>query len=759
MLQYFPNITGSLQVTGSVLVSGSITATAGITISGSIDSASYAANADKLDNLDSTAFVFTSSYNPDSSSLSSRVTKIEGNYATTGSNVFMGAQTVCANITSTGTIIAQTLNVQQVTSSIVYSSGSNTFGCALTDVQQLTGSVRITGSLNVAGNTCVTSICSPAYVGGTVSGTTIYGSTAICGAVICGGATTLTGALCGTSATFSGDVNTTNGSLTIKTAAFGGLLNLESGTSTSKWLLYHYSPDNTLRFNYNGTGGDELTIASTGAATFSAGVTIKSGNGDQLLLNNAGERFTQINFSNNTVSKANIWWDNTNTELVLLANSSGTGHLKIASTGAATFSSSVTANGIIQAALPSGLPATFELYDSGGGTNLKYWRIESRSTDASYKYFNVSSFNDALNSLAYGMRIRVPAGSITPDQVLFPNGNVGIGITSINYKLDVANNGAASFFGITNQSGASGDRYLRIGFGSGATFASIQGTRINVADDVNLALQPDGGNVYIGATSGDYGKLDVTVSPSSYTAALGLGVRTNSSEGNSVGISFKTKVSLSGAIWENARIAAITTGVTSSAYGELAFYTMNATTLSERMRIAGGGDISITCNVSISGNITLNTGANRILRIGSGTSYYYDLQSVGDNFEIREAGTTTRMKIFYPSGVVCFSSTICAPCFATISDYRMKSNLRPIEGLSIIMNTKPYKFEYNYDCSTSFGMIAHELQEIVPEAVFGVKDGEVMQGVDYMKLLPIAIKAIQELKCENDIFKTCLGII
>ena len=75
------------------------------------------------------------------------------------------------------------------------------------------------------------------------------------------------------------------------------------------------------------------------------------------------------------------------------------------------------------------------------------------------------------------------------------------------------------------------------------------------------------------------------------------------------------------------------------------------------------------------------------------------------------------------------------------------------------MNTKPYKFDYNYDCSTSFGMIAHELQEIVPEAVFGVKDGEVMQGVDYMKLLPIAIKAIQELKCENDIFKTCLGII
>ena len=63
------------------------------------------------------------------------------------------------------------------------------------------------------------------------------------------------------------------------------------------------------------------------------------------------------------------------------------------------------------------------------------------------------------------------------------------------------------------------------------------------------------------------------------------------------------------------------------------------------------------------------------------------------------------------------------------------------------MNTKPYKFEYNYDCSTSFGMIAHELQDTLPEAVFGQKDGEVMQGVDYMKLLPITIKAMQEQQC------------
>ncbi len=120
-----------------------------------------------------------------SGSFSTRVTKIEGNYATTGSNIFLGAQTVCANITSTGTIIAQTLNVQQVTSSIVYSSGSNIFGCSTSDVQQMTGSVRITGSLNVTGNACITSVCSPTFIGGTVSGTTVYASTVACSPIGC----------------------------------------------------------------------------------------------------------------------------------------------------------------------------------------------------------------------------------------------------------------------------------------------------------------------------------------------------------------------------------------------------------------------------------------------------------------------------------------------------------------------------------------------------------------------------------------------
>ena len=72
-----------------------------------------------------------------------------GIFATTGSNGFNGSQSITGSLTVTGQVVAQTLNVQQVTSSIVYSSGSNIFGNTLANTQQFTGSVSVTGSFAV----------------------------------------------------------------------------------------------------------------------------------------------------------------------------------------------------------------------------------------------------------------------------------------------------------------------------------------------------------------------------------------------------------------------------------------------------------------------------------------------------------------------------------------------------------------------------------------------------------------------------------
>ena len=79
-----------------------------------------------------------------------------GSLATTGSNSFTGSQSISGSLTTTGTITAQRLIVNVVSSSIVYSSGSNIFGNSLSNTQQLTGSVSITGSLTYNGASITT---------------------------------------------------------------------------------------------------------------------------------------------------------------------------------------------------------------------------------------------------------------------------------------------------------------------------------------------------------------------------------------------------------------------------------------------------------------------------------------------------------------------------------------------------------------------------------------------------------------------------
>ena len=144
MVQYFPVITGSLTVNGDIIVSGTSSMSASNAISSSL-----ALDSQLLSGTGSVGFTTTGSFTAASSSLSSRTTQIESVYATTGSNSFRATQSITGSLTVTGQIIAQTLNVQQVTSSIVFSSGSNTFGCDLNNRQTFTGSVLMTGSLTV----------------------------------------------------------------------------------------------------------------------------------------------------------------------------------------------------------------------------------------------------------------------------------------------------------------------------------------------------------------------------------------------------------------------------------------------------------------------------------------------------------------------------------------------------------------------------------------------------------------------------------
>jgi len=144
--------TGSNQFSGSQTVTGSLTVTGGIT--GSVTTASYVEYtgvANKPALVSGSSQVTYSGLTGVPSGIVSSSAQVGGYgvFATTGSNQFNGSQAVTGSLTVTGQVVAQTLNVQQVTSSIVYSSGSNIFGNSLGNTQQFTGSVSVTGSLTV----------------------------------------------------------------------------------------------------------------------------------------------------------------------------------------------------------------------------------------------------------------------------------------------------------------------------------------------------------------------------------------------------------------------------------------------------------------------------------------------------------------------------------------------------------------------------------------------------------------------------------
>ncbi len=71
--------------------------------------------------------------------------------ASTADDFYIRGNVTGSNALFSGTVTAQRLVVQTISSSVIYSSGSNIFGDELTDTQQFTGSVTITGSLTVNG--------------------------------------------------------------------------------------------------------------------------------------------------------------------------------------------------------------------------------------------------------------------------------------------------------------------------------------------------------------------------------------------------------------------------------------------------------------------------------------------------------------------------------------------------------------------------------------------------------------------------------
>jgi hypothetical protein len=167
------------------------------------------------------------------------------------------------------------------------------------------------------------------------------------------------------------------------------------------------------------------------------------------------------------------------------------------------------------------------------------------------------------------------------------------------------------------------------------------------------------------------------------------------------------------------------------------------------MIITSGGLVGIGTNPSyaldVSGQLAINSGGSTSFII----SRNYSSGSVTiQQFVQNGVGTI---------GSITFNGT--AVLYNATSDYRLKQDFKDYNALSIISSIKTYDFEWKSNKTRSYGVIAHELAEIMPSIVSGDKDaldenGKVLpQAVDYSKIVPILIKSIQELKAEIETLK------
>jgi hypothetical protein len=91
--------------------------------------------------------------------------------------------------------------------------------------------------------------------------------------------------------------------------------------------------------------------------------------------------------------------------------------------------------------------------------------------------------------------------------------------------------------------------------------------------------------------------------------------------------------------------------------------------------------------------------------------------------------------------------------FNTTSDYRLKEDLKPIKGLEQVSKINVYDFKWKNSNDRMDGVLAHELQEILPFAVTGIKDGKENQQVDYSKIVPVLVQAIKELNSKIELLE------
>ena len=146
--------------------------------------------------------------------------------------------------------------------------------------------------------------------------------------------------------------------------------------------------------------------------------------------------------------------------------------------------------------------------------------------------------------------------------------------------------------------------------------------------------------------------------------------------------------------------------------------------------------------------------ANRLtIAASGGTGNVVDI-STGSTANNNVGAIVFRNSVRSYCGQITVNGATGVTSYLSASDYRLKEDLQDFQGLNLVSNIKVYNYKWKSADERTYGVMAHELQEVLPQAVVGEKDHEEMQSVDYSKIVPLLVKSIQELKAEIELLKS-----
>jgi hypothetical protein len=406
----------------------------------------------------------------------------------------------------------------------------------------------------------------------------------------------------------------------------------------------------------------------------------------------------------------------------------------------------------------------------------------------------------ADNKLRFYLGYDDAANSHSNDQLVIQgDGNVGIGTATPSAKLHVMgtatltgalNGTSATFTGTALLGGASatnplsirtanGESYLRFLNADGTTYGDLERS-ITGAGAVRFTganFRFTGGAEVVGTLTGAAATFsgDVIVSKAGAVGSVidlgsatagAYGVIITRGNGNTAGNTQGIWAVINKQSGTDVQTAAIEfahegSSADNKTYG--AFFTHNGTSLGERMRITSGGKVLIGTDTSGAGNLIVSDNNNSGLTLRRGSTADRFLFFVGasspyitDDAYIESSNADIHIRAGSTGGV---KLAIGATSFVSDSDIRLKDKIGDIDNaLDSILKLETLKFNWKYDSELEtkrayFGLVAQNVQELLPELVEIGRDEMQTLGIKYTELIPVLVKAIQEQQAQIDSLK------